>query len=250
MKKTNLDKIKNIACLMLHVDPVPDDKFFGLIMHHPFFNSNVLPDIDDDGKIEGMFNYYDDQKDGGHKYKRYINKIEQEILNAKNYSTIFCYLNSPYQMNFLRLTYSYFSLPDLADALKHCWVSQEFPNYTERGHSLRRVVKMFKMTKDYIMSDEDKAVLDSLPDIVTVYRGQSYHSKFYPALSWTLDKDKATWFMNRFTYNGGVLYEAKIPKEHILAYFSDTGESEIIVNYTQLREIKKIDEIYATNKKN
>jgi hypothetical protein len=47
-------------------------------------------------------------------------------------------------------------------------------------------------------------------------------------LSWTLDKNQAKWFANRFEKDGVVL-EKRISKKNIVAYFNGRNEEEVIV---------------------
>jgi hypothetical protein len=47
-------------------------------------------------------------------------------------------------------------------------------------------------------------------------------------LSWTLDRERAEWFANRFDQKG-IVIEKAIGKEEIVAYFSGRGDQEIIV---------------------
>ena len=79
----------------------------------------------------------------------------------------------------------------------------------------------------------------SLPDELTVYRGVKPKGEVL-ALSWTLSKKKAEWFANRFQSDGTV-YRAKIPREHVLAYFNCRSEQEVVLNYRKLFNIKKVE---------
>ena len=60
------------------------------------------------------------------------------------------------------------------------------------------------------------------------------------ALSWTLNLDTAIWFAKRWEYNGKV-YRAKCKKKDILAYLSCRNESEIVVDWHNLKNIEEID---------
>jgi hypothetical protein len=50
----------------------------------------------------------------------------------------------------------------------------------------------------WLMNNEDRAFLASLPDEVTVYRGCSVNKA--NGLSWTTDPELARWFANRFNF--------------------------------------------------
>ena len=64
-----------------------------------------------------------------------------------------------------------------------------------------------------------------------MYRGINKHGSV-EALSWTLDKEQAEWFANRFEMFGitGTVYQANINKEYVLAYFS--REQEAVIDFT------------------
>jgi len=51
------------------------------------------------------------------------------------------------------------------------------------------------------MTDEERAQVDPLPARVTVYRGANSFNK-PSGLSWTLDREVAYWFANRFVALG------------------------------------------------
>lgn len=56
-------------------------------------------------------------------------------------------------------------------------------------------------------------------------------------MSWTTDIEKAEWFAKRWDKNSKV-YSAKVSKDDVLALFSSRGESELVVDYMKLRNIK------------
>ena len=180
-------------------------------------------------------NCYDKEK-----YPKWVAHTENTLKSFNNIYQIFMLMNSAYLMNFLRLSYQYFNndLPALAQALRYCWSYQEFPNWTERGRSLQTVKKLFKMTRKYFMEPEEQEYYDALPDLITVYRGQSHDCKYYNALSWTDDLEKATWFSKRF--DGGHLYKAVIEKKYVFTYNNERGESELILDYTKLQDLEEI----------
>jgi len=76
-----------------------------------------------------------------------------------------------------------------------------------------------------MMNDKEKEVYDNLPEIVRVYRG-GVDDK---GLSWSLSREKAEWFANRFDY-GYQVFEKEIKKSDILAYLNGRQEQEIICN--------------------
>ena len=83
-------------------------------------------------------------------------------------------------------------------------------------------------------------LFSQFPKTVKVYRGTKFED--YKALSWTLDKQKAVWFSERFLKNNekGIVYEAEIDRDYILAYFNGRDEKEVVLDYKKIKNINKI----------
>ncbi|MFD2729805.1 hypothetical protein [Enterococcus camelliae] len=76
---------------------------------------------------------------------------------------------------------------------------------------------------------------------ITLYRGEA--SKSTPiqnSVSWTLDKNKANWFANRFDTVEKHLYSTEVKIDDILAYI-DSSEKEVLVPYSKLKNIQELD---------
>ena len=81
----------------------------------------------------------------------------------------------------------------------------------------------FIKDKHLIMCDDDKKYFDKLPNKIKIYRG-GLNDK---GLSWTLSKEIAEWFANRFNFDYEV-FEKTINKSEAIAYLSNRNEDEII----------------------
>ena len=80
------------------------------------------------------------------------------------------------------------------------------------------------------MDQEEYTQFQNLDDVVTVYRGvTSYNANNIKALSWTLNREVAEWFVHRYGEDG-IVYEAQINKEHTYALFLGRNEEEVIVD--------------------
>lgn len=83
-----------------------------------------------------------------------------------------------------------------------------------------------------LMTDEEWQALTELPQTVTVYRGCVTDLNDTEGLSWTLDRDKAVWFANRFRELAGsgspIVHVGEVNKNDILAYFQSRNEEEIV----------------------
>ena len=93
--------------------------------------------------------------------------------------------------------------------------------------------------KNYLMEQSENDFFNSLPDVVTIYRGVTdYNKGNKKALSWTLSKKTAKWFATRWNENG-YIFEAKINKENIIAYCNKRNEQEIIVDFNKIYELQE-----------
>lgn len=82
-----------------------------------------------------------------------------------------------------------------------------------------------KTNSHYFMSKKDLKFFNSLENEFIVYRGYSHWENGY---SYTLDKERAIWFADRFGQNGFVK-ERLVRKEEIFAYTNSREENEIII---------------------
>jgi hypothetical protein len=83
-----------------------------------------------------------------------------------------------------------------------------------------------------------------LPQSITLWRGAI--AKHRRGLSWTDDRDRATWFAGRF--NGTLaktahLYRLDVTPEMVLARFSKRGESEWVLSPEALDEAEPVKEM-------
>jgi len=85
--------------------------------------------------------------------------------------------------------------------------------------------KSIKNTK-LLMDYDELNYFNNLPEKIVIYRGGVSKR----GISWTLNKDIAEWFANRFRAinKGGQLFEKKVYKNDCIAYFNDREEEEII----------------------
>lgn len=224
--KTDLEKIKNIAINFIYLDIIQDE-IIPFIASHPY--------------IETPF-YFD-----GKKYKNiledrtcydlFVADTKRKIENMRDYSQFTSIIAKPYLSAFLSFTKKYINICDLAKYLKILWLSTETVN-VDKNISKSEYVRLFKRAdKNYLMTEEERNILDSLPERITIYRGINNKTN-HPVngMSWTPERDTAIWFANHFSNNGGSVCQAEINKENILAYFD--FEKETVVDYRKLENIK------------
>ncbi|MDN2582162.1 hypothetical protein [Aquibium sp. ELW1220] len=96
-----------------------------------------------------------------------------------------------------------------------------------------------------VMTEEEQNLYNALPEIVTAWRGINFPTGEDPAvafdygMSWTLDRERAVRFANRFLgvykhdgrrYDRAFVAETKVHKSAIYALFSCRGESEVVLD--------------------
>ena len=132
------------------------------------------------------------------------------------------------------------------EAVRYLWEDTE--NLHEWGDDVVRTL-LSRPHPEMLMTQEEREIVDQLPDELTVYRGyvkQGRRSNL-KGWSWTLDKNKAIWFANRFITSSETprLATATVKKEQILGYLAGRNESEIVVD-PELLNITKDELAIAT----
>jgi hypothetical protein len=128
-------------------------------------------------------------------------------------------------------------------ALRFVWASAELPyRYDDVWPDLwEQTAAAFEhdpSSRAMLMTAEEMQTHAALPDDVTIYRGYGewnsehpHSSAMWKGYSWTLDRDRATWFAKRFAVLHGKahLATAIVPRKCIIAFFDERGECEAIV---------------------
>ncbi len=229
-KETDLEAVKGVARALLYI-PVSKTPLSPAIVHHPFTPTGFVVIDNSQGVIDITANNTN--------LCKWQQRMMEEINKADSVAKISSLFNNPYRLTFLKFAQSTLSREDFSFLLLCAWISSENPNQ-DANVSRRELIAMFhKADKNVLMTGEERRVLATLEDRVTVYRGvTSYNGKSIRALSWTLSKRTAEWFSQRYDTDGKV-YEAEIEKKYIFAYLNGRNESEIIVNPKHLENIQE-----------
>ncbi len=92
------------------------------------------------------------------------------------------------------------------------------------------------------LEPDARGFFDSLPDLVTIYRG--CNRSRVRGISWTTDRAvaEAFWRGHRnIRWPDPVLAEAFVPKEAVFAPFVGRQESELVIDPRRLRRLTVID---------
>lgn len=90
-------------------------------------------------------------------------------------------------------------------------------------------------SKTEAQKKETESALSSMPDVLTIYRGQTkVGTPVEKAHSWTLDRNIANFFATRCGQDKAEIITATVNKKDVIEYISDRGEKEVLVSYKDL----------------
>ena len=233
-QETDLQGLKLLAKVFLSFEPVKT-KFSPMIIKHPFTDSGFVGIKTDDGGY-GVANLMENQAD----MDAWREQMSDRIDSMDSAMGIFIQITKPYALGFFRYAVPHLGKEDFAKILANTWIRTEDPN-SNPNLSKSKLLTLFKSADPQILMDESEyQQFSSLPDKVTVYRGVTfYNAHNVKALSWTLNRDTADWFAQRFGENGTV-YQATVDKQHIYALFNGRNESEVIVDPQHLEGLEQV----------
>ena len=238
-KNTQLDKIKQRAKALLDVGIITTD-YSPMIVSHPFTKSGIvlIPDEEDFAQLNIV-----DNKTAFVKWKSLMQK---QIDNARNVFEIYFMLNDSYSLLFFNNINEFLTEEEYGKLLSHAWTNNEYAN-SDANVDKKTLLNFFKKAnKQYLLNEEEQQEFKDFDDQFTIYRGVTNHNKSnIRALSWTLSPTTANFFATRFGSKGKI-YRATIDKNHVYAYFTSKGESEVIVDPKYLQNIS----LYSGKKPN
>ena len=220
MTDTNLKEVRNIGKILFDAVELKDVGYG--IVQHPYLST--LTDFDVESKEILDLREEENFKKCRDKYIKLID--ESDLLR--------CYMliRTPWKLTWFKYVNEYLSEEDFGHFLEDCWISEENPNM-DCNVSVRESIKYFKKAKkEFLMVEEDYKYFKNLPEELTVWRGVS-PGRVKLGLSWTDNKEKASWFMNRF--GEGFLLEAKVNKKDVLAYFNTRDEKELVIDVFKIK---------------
>ena len=113
------------------------------------------------------------------------------------------------------------------ELLSSIWTDSE--NIWQVKALWKKLLKAREKSKSLFMDKKERRVFDKLPEVLTVYRGYT-NGKNKDGFSYTLSKEKAKWFSERFSHKGaGAVLTRTIEKSKVFAYVDGRGEQEIII---------------------
>lgn len=122
---------------------------------------------------------------------------------------------------------------DYWEMVSYAYIDSE--NLFENKRMLRRLLSSARPGREMMMTTDERATLDYLPDPLYVYRGHQGVNR--TGMSWTLSLRVATWFATRYQ-RSGFITEGVVEKKRVIAFFGGRAEQEIVVYPLHVRQKK------------
>lgn len=230
MKTTDIKKVRDLAITFAYLPIEPNEKI-PIFVSHPFLDTAVTVIPTKDG--QEMINVLE-----GNGEERFRASIVDRLKRINRLTGFLLLLSKSYRFTFLDHIQSYLSNDDLGVCLRYTWENSEYTN-SGSVFTKKQLISLFnRSSKDTLMDEEELPVFQELPERITVYRGTtSANSKDLKVFSWTLSRKKAEWYSRRFDNNVQNVFQAELPKDGVLAYFST--DEEIIANPYKLENIRQ-----------
>jgi hypothetical protein len=157
-------------------------------------------------------------------------------INERDWETYIFAHERPYRFDAIRtlIQDGHATIDDLWPAVADAWSDSE--NIHQFADEWLDLWRRPSPRKHEAMSEADRAVWGSLPDILTIYRGVNCSEGWEAfdalasGLSWTLDREKAVWFANRGSEKPFIA-KRTIKKSDCFTYVSDRQEQEVIIDH-------------------
>lgn len=229
-KITHNNQILMIVNFLMDLDIGMIEGLSPIRVSHPFIEEGVSFNL----KTGEVVNLIEDEdalkKEKALRLKRMKNMSPLQIA--------FC-VSKPYRMLYLSLVFPYLTKKERSEIMREVWISVENINGNINVSQMEILKMLRKCNPKYLMGQDNFKVYENLPDTFVVYRGLQENAQ-EDGLSWTLSKDVAEWFANRFDNEGEVI-EKVIHKSEVIAYFSDRDEEEIVLDIKKVLKREKAE---------
>lgn len=178
------------------------------------------------------------------KFYQAVKSIEQEVENG-DYITSISSLPDRMRMEYFDILIQRgIDFPDFYEKFYSFYIMSDYGFSALSANTLEKIVSK-KTEKDWQRTRE---CLKSLPDTVTIYRGQTKLSTpLERAYSWTVDKNIACFFACRMGTDNAEIVEARVSKDKILEYDISSNEKEVWVKFDDI-EIVSRTQLYGLDK--
>lgn len=152
-------------------------------------------------------------------------KFLRKALKTKNFDQYIYLHERPYRINAFQDIKKDLDNKTYWKLLSSIWIDTE--NSWQDIKTWKKLFKSKRSDKENLMDGQELETFESLDNELIVYRG-CVKGLNENGLSWTLSKEQAKWFAQRFSKDG-IVKQKRIFKKDIVAYFNGRGEEEIIL---------------------
>lgn len=154
----------------------------------------------------------------------------ERAVHGQGWHTYVWLHERPHRFDAMMRVFNNYGIDELKrlDLIRSVWIDSE--NIWQHYDEWRELLS--ETDTQWLMFDNERERLRSLPDVVPIYRGALAEVN-EDGLSYTLDQDRARWFARRFgnAHEGEepIVIHAEVPRDKILALFETRNEDEVIV---------------------
>lgn len=160
----------------------------------------------------------------------------QEELSRRDYGGALLTLEKADRLDGFQALSPYLTDRQYWRLLADIWTGTEFPSF--RMDQWLRQFRSRRPGRKFLMKAAEQRFLARLPEVVRIYRVSTEET--VGGMSWTVDKDVATFFKGYYAIRGLLcqVWTAEIDKRYIFAFLDDRHESEVVVDARHLLNIK------------
>jgi hypothetical protein len=125
--------------------------------------------------------------------------------------------------------------------LAHAWIDSE--NIWQNESEWLEKLQVERGHADLMMEEEDRQQLESMPELITIYRGYQRPDR-QRAISWTLELERAEWFARRWLVDQTPLVATgTVAKRDVIALLHGRDEAEVLVkpDKVEIIEVREIE---------
>jgi len=159
----------------------------------------------------------------------YQYKVKKDLvtkaLEERRYNSFIWLHERPYRLQAFEEIQDLLSDREYWSLLASIWTDTE--NAWAHLDLWREFFSSERESREYLMSADEQMAYEGLGESVKVYRGYQVGLN-KEGIAWTIKREKAEWFANRFGKKGKVV-EKKVSKKEIIAVFTARNEYEVII---------------------
>ena len=192
------------------------------------------------GKMEEAINEVSEDATRCSDSREYMNAMADVIISSDIEGTGEDFMNYALQLSDSNSRYNFYKFicewanPDL-DAQMSGFLYSYCTSWVDDMDEAKRWLEWFgtenMLNACFKESEKAKGFYDSIPDIVTLYRGtcdEEAENKNY-GISWTTDFEIAKFFAYRYGKDGRCVLKTEVNKKDIMSVLTNRKESEVII---------------------